>query len=176
MVSALGGYMAGARLVNPKVEVIYTFPGVWDDVEKGKESAKAQFAAGVDFMMGRGDGLAQGVLEAAKAANVFAIGDVIDQNALAPKLIVSSTLWDLSVAMQQMLDKIAAGTFKGEMYNLGMKEGATDAADFHGLVPDDIAKKVDAVRQQIKKGEFTVPVFKEIPKPADLDAAPKPKL
>ncbi len=176
MVAALGGYMAGARLVNPKAEVIYTFPGVWDDVEKGKESAKAQFAAGADFMMGRGDGLAQGVLEASKEAKVFSIGDVIDQNSLAPDLIVTSTMWDLSVALKLMLGQMADGSFKGGMFVLGMKEGATDVAPFHDLVPADIAAKVEAVRQQIKDGTFTVPVFKTVPTPEELEAAPKPTL
>jgi basic membrane protein A len=176
MVAALGGYMAGAKLVNPEIEVIYTFPGVWNDIEKGKESAQAQFAAGVDFMMGRGDGLAQGVLEAAKANSVYCIGDVIDQNGLAPELIVTSTIWDLSVALGRMLDKIAEGSFTGEMYVLGMKDGATDVAPYHGLVPDDIAAKVEIVRQQIKDGSFTVPVFSKPPTDAELEAAPRPEL
>jgi basic membrane protein A len=176
MVAALGGYMAGAKLVNPDSEVIYTFPGVWDDVEKGKESAKAQFAAGADFMMGRGDGIAEGALEASKEAGVFCVGDVIDQNELAPDLLVTSTIWDLSAVFKQMLADMDAGTFKGGMYNLGMKEGATDIAPFHGLVPDDIAAKVEAVRQQIIDGTFIVPVFTEIPTAEQLDAAPKPTL
>ena len=176
MVAALGGYMAGAYLVNPDAEVVYTFPGVWDDVEKGKESANAQFAAGVDFMMGRGDGLAEGVLEASKAANVFCVGDMIDQNSLAPDLLVTSTMWDLSVALGQMIDQINAGTFKGGMFVLGMKDGATDAGPFHGLVPDDIATKVDAVRAQIKDGSFTVPVFKAIPTKEEITAAAQPVL
>jgi basic membrane protein A len=176
MVAALGGYMAGAYLVNPNVQVINTFPGVWDDVEKGKESAKAQFAAGADFMMGRGDGIAEGALEASKEAKVFCVGDVIDQNPLAPDLIVTSTIWDLSAVFKKILGEMAAGTFKGGMYNMGMKEGATDIAPFHGLVPDNIAQQVMAVRQQILDGTFTVPVFKEIPTNEQLAAAPKPNL
>ena len=174
MVSALGGYMAGAKLVNPDAEVIYTFPGVWDDVEKGRESALAQFAAGVDFLMGRGDGLAEGALEAAKEEGVYCVGDMIDQNDLAPDLLVTSTLWDLSVALEQMLGKAEAGTFTGEVYNLGMADGATDVAPYHGLVPDDIAATVETVRAQIKDGSFTVPVFSAIPTDEELAAAAKP--
>jgi len=120
--------------------------------------------------------LAQGVLEACKEKNVLAIGDVIDQNSLAPKLIVSSTMIDFSVALGRMLDKIKAGTLKGDMIVLGMKDGAADIADFHGLVPADVAAKVEAVRKQIKDGSFTVPVFDKVPTDAQLDAAPKPKL
>jgi basic membrane protein A len=174
MVAALGGYMAGAHFVAPDVEVIHTFPGVWDDVEKGKESARAQFSAGVDFMMGRGDGLAEGVREAAKEEDVYMIGDVVDQNELAPELIVTSTIWDLSVVYEKILEEIAAGTFEGGMYNMGMEDGATDIAPFHGLVPDDVAAKVEAVREQIQDGSFVVPVFDNIPSEEELSEAPQP--
>jgi basic membrane protein A and related proteins len=163
MVNALGGYWAGALYANPDIEVIYTFPGVWDDVQKGKESANAQFAAGVDFMMGRGDGLAEGVLEAAKEEGVWCVGDMNDQNELAPDLMVTSTYWDLSVVYEAILTDVKAGTLGGGMYVMGMQAGATDVAPFHGLVPDDVAAQVDAVRDLIIAGDFTVPKFSEIP-------------
>jgi basic membrane protein A len=176
MVAALGGYMAGAKFVDPDVEVIHTFPGVWDDVEKGKESARAQFSAGVDFMMGRGDGLAEGVREACKEEDVYMIGDVVDQNELAPELIVTSTIWDLSVVFEKILNEIAAGTFEGGMYNMGMEDDATDIAPFHGLVSEDVAAKVEAVREQIQNGSFVVPVFDDIPSEEELLDASQPEV
>lgn len=176
MINALGGYWAGAQFVNPDIEVIYTFPGVWDDVQKGKESANAQFAAGVDFMMGRGDGLAEGVLEAAKEAGVWCVGDMNDQNALAPDLMVTSTYWDLSVVFEAILTDVKAGKLGGGMYVMGMQSGATDVAPFHGLVPDDIAAQVNAVRDLIIAGKFTVPKFTEIPTPETLADVETPDL
>jgi basic membrane protein A len=127
-------------------------------------------------MMGRGDGIAEGALEASKEAGVFCVGDVIDQNSLAPDLLVTSTIWDLSVVFEKILSDMDAGAFKGGMYNMGMKEGATDIADFHGLVPEDIAAKVEAVRQQIIDGTFVVPVFQAVPTEEELAAAPVPTL
>ena len=175
--NALGAYIAGAKLVNSKVEVISTFPGVWDDVEKGKESARAQIAAGVDVMMGRGDGLAQGVMEAVKEAGIYAFGDMVDQNGDAPKQVLSSTIMHLTAIWRKMLDDMVAGTVKGGgVYTMTMKDGAADIAPFHGLVPDAIAEKVMAVKAQIMDGSFVVPVFNKMPTAAELEAAAKPKL
>jgi basic membrane lipoprotein Med (substrate-binding protein (PBP1-ABC) superfamily) len=81
----------------------------------------------------------------------------------------------VSVSWTQMLNQIADGTFKGGMFVAGMKEGGTDIAPFHGLVTDEMAAKVQAVRKQIVDGSFTVPVFSKLPTVADIDAAPKPK-
>jgi basic membrane lipoprotein Med (substrate-binding protein (PBP1-ABC) superfamily) len=76
----------------------------------------------------------------------------------------------------QILDQISAGAYKGGMLVLGMKDGATDVSPFHGLVPDDIAAKVEAVRAQIKDGSFVVPVFTKVPTAEELEAAAKPKM
>jgi len=175
IVAALGGFWAGARLVNPKAEVITSFPGWTADPVKSKEVVKAQIAAGADVVMGRGGDQFTGALEAAKEAGLYTFGDMVDMNVLAPKLIVTSSLWDVSVSWTQMLNQIADGAFKGGMFVAGMKEGGTDIAPFHGIVSDEIAAKVQAVRTQIVDGSFTVPVFSKLPTAADIDAAPKPK-
>jgi basic membrane protein A len=176
IVAALGGFWAGARLVNPKAEVITAFPGWVADPVKSKEVAKAQIAAGADVIMGRGGDQFTGALEAAKEAGLYTFGDMIDMNSLAPNLIVTSSLWDLSVAWTQILEQIKNGTYKGGMFVAGMPEGATDIAPTHGLVPEDALAKVEAVRQQIKDGTFKVPVFTKVPTATEIDAAPKPAL
>ena len=164
MISALEGYRAGAKAANPDVQVIYTFPGVWSDVEKGKQTALAQIQSGVDFMMGRGDGLSLGVLQACQEKQVWCIGDVVDQNALAPKLMVTSTMWDLSADIKALIKDLQEGKEVGKEYKLGMKDGACDIAPFHDLVPKDIADKVEAARQKIKSGELVVPEVTQLSK------------
>lgn len=164
MVAALNGYMMGAQAADPKVKVIYTFPGVWSDVEKGKQTALAQIQAGVDFMMGRGDGLALGVMQACQEKGVWCVGDVVDQNELAPKLMVTSTMWDLSVNYKAIIEDMKAGKEVGKLYKLGVKDGACDIAPFHGLVPDDIAKKVLAARDEMRAGKLVVPEITELKK------------
>lgn len=162
MVAALEGYKDGARSVNPDIQIIHTFPGVWSDVEKGRQTALSQIEMGVDFMMGRGDGLALGVLQACKEKGVYCVGDVSDQNPLAPDLMVTSTMWNIGADIEAMLQDIKQGTFGNKNYHLGIRDGATDIAPFHGLVPEDVAQKVLEAREKMVSGELVIEARMEI--------------
>ncbi|HHY95170.1 MAG TPA: BMP family ABC transporter substrate-binding protein [Firmicutes bacterium] len=155
-VAALNAYREGAKAVKPDIQVIHSFPGVWNDTEKGRQAALAQIEAGVDFLMPRGDGLALGAIQACKEKGVFAIGNASDQWAVAPGTIITSQLQDYSPYVKVMLDDIKAGKFGNREYVLGLKEGATGLSDYHGLVPADVAEKIQAAVDKIKSGELVI--------------------
>ncbi|MEG1525101.1 MAG: BMP family protein [Clostridia bacterium] len=162
MIAALEGYKAGARFVNPDIKVIHSFAGTWSDVELGKQTALAQFEQGVDVLMGRGDGIALGCMQACIEKGIYCFGDVDDQNSLAPQLILTSTSWDVGKNLEYVIKDVRAGTFEGKAYSLGLANGVTNITDFHGLVPDDIAKEVLAVRDQIASGDLVIEAKTEI--------------
>ncbi len=162
MISALEGYKEGARSVNPDINVIYAWTGSWSDVELGMQTALAQFEQGVDVMMGRGDGLALGCFQACIDKGVYCFGDVSDQNSIAPDLILTSTIINIGVYIENIINDVKAGEFVGKAYSLGMPAGVCDIADFHDLVPADIAAEVMAVRDQIISGQLVIEPKTEI--------------
>ncbi len=156
LVNVLNGYTAGAKYVNPDAEVLHSFLGTWSDAEKSKLTCFTLFEQGVDVMMGRGDGVLRGALQACKEKNVYFTGDACDQNALAPEIIISSAIWNVGRNLEVIINDIRNGEFGNKIYHLGMDEGVVDIADFHGLVPDDVARQINDIRDKIKSGEIVV--------------------
>lgn len=112
----------GAKSVNPKVQVITSYIGNWDDVSAGREQALAQITQGVDIIFQNADAAGLGIFQAAKEKNVYAFGTNADQNAVAPEIILASVVIDLPKAFLIAARDVLAGTFKGRVYYLGVKE------------------------------------------------------
>jgi basic membrane protein A and related proteins len=159
----LAGYKMGAREINPDIKVMSVWTGVWDDPAKGKEAALAMVDNGADVLIHDADLTGTGALQAAKERNVYAIGMVDDQSAIAPDLFLTSVMLNITKAIEAQMGLIEAGTFGG-VYAPGIKEGVIDIAPLGKAVPADIAKKIMDRRQEIIDGKFEVQaIYEEIP-------------
>ena len=58
--------------------------------------------------------------------------------------------------LEVIIEDIRADQFGNKIYHLGMDEGVVDIADFHGLVPDEIAEQIYEIRDKIISGEIVV--------------------
>jgi basic membrane lipoprotein Med (substrate-binding protein (PBP1-ABC) superfamily) len=81
----VNAFTAGALSVNPKIKVKISYIGGWFDPPKAKEAAIAQIEAGADLIFAE----RFGVFEAAKEKGVLAFGNMSDQNALAPNVVIT---------------------------------------------------------------------------------------
>ena len=102
-----------------------------------------------------------GVIQAAEQEGVYAIGYSTDQNPVAPKTVISSLLYDSAVQYLLEAKAVQEGTWTGEVRLYSIGSGVTDIADFHGLVPDDVAQQVMKVRDDIQSGAFKPPYTTE---------------
>ena len=86
------GFINGAKSVNPEIKAKATYIDSWFNPPRAKEAALDQIAAGADFVYAERFGL----FEACKEKGVYAFGHFVDQNSLAPEVVVSSTIarWD----------------------------------------------------------------------------------
>jgi basic membrane protein A len=159
----LAGYKMGAREVNPDIQVMEVWTGVWDDPAKGKEAGLAMIDNGADVLMHDADLTGTGAMEAAKERGAYAIGMVDDQSAIAPDLFLTSVLLNITAAIEAQMGLIESGAFGG-VYAPGIKESVIDIAPIGKFVPADIAKKIMDRRQEIIDGKFTVEaIYEEIP-------------
>ena len=161
IVAQMENYRLGAESVRPDIETTIVYIGSFDDVAKGKEAALAQASAGADVIFHIADAAGVGIIQAAEDQGVYAIGYSIDQNPIAPDTVISTLLYDSAIQYLREAEKEQAGEWTGEVRLYGIGSGVTDIADFHGLVPDDVAEKVYEVRSAIESGELEVPYITE---------------
>ncbi|HEY3315338.1 MAG TPA: BMP family protein [Bacillota bacterium] len=144
------------KAVNPKATVVDAYVGSWTDIAKGKEAALAQIARGVDVIIANGDAVNHGVAEAVKGTKTTMVGWSRDQAALAPDNILTSVVQSGAPILLDLVGKGEAGQLKGDLYVMGMAEGAQILAPFSKLVPQDVQDKVKKVVQDLKDKKITL--------------------
>ncbi|MFO7173156.1 MAG: BMP family ABC transporter substrate-binding protein [Bacillota bacterium] len=154
------GFKAGVKAVDPNVQVITVYTGEFNDPEKGKAAALNIYGQGADVIFHASGKTGEGVIEAAKELNKYAIGVDSDQNHLAPEHVISSMMKRVDVAVYTLSKRAAEGNFPGgQTVVLGLKDngvGWSDTTLWDKMPPDtkDVATKW---AEAIKAGKVTVP-------------------
>ncbi len=159
------GYEAGAKYINPDIQVETIFAGDFEDPAKGKESALALYAKGVDIVFQVAGKTGEGVFEAAKDSNKFAIGVDADQRYINPEAIIGSMIKGVDVSIFESLEKIQKGEFEsGKVYEYGAKENGIKMSygseDMPKIVEDETKAKIEELKKKIIDGEIKVPEAK----------------
>jgi len=157
------GYEQGIKYANPKAELIAnmtgTTPAAWNDPGRGAELAKGQFDRGVDVVYAAAGSTGIGVLQAAKDRGKLGIGVDSNQNYLHPGTMLTSMTKQVDVAAYNSFKAMQAGTWRGDVHVLGLKEGGVDwAYDRYNekLVSPEMKAKVEAAKADIIAGKIVV--------------------
>lgn len=150
------GFEAGAKSVNPDIEVSTTYLGDFNDASKGKETTLSMADQGVDVIYYYVDNAMVGIQEAAKEKNIKLIGCIFDQHDMAPDLILTSTIQDTSTAIFQAAQQAKEGTLKGGMVLFGLDSGAIKLAQFSTDVPADVQAAVKQAQDDIIAGKIKI--------------------
>src|SRR5436190_1713882 len=158
------GYIAGVKKVCPDCEVISQYAGVTPEAfrnpGKGKELALSQYQQGIDVIYHAAGSTGLGVFEAARQTGKLAIGVDADQYQEAPGHILTSMVKGVDVAVFEATRWVKDGTFKGGVYQLGLKEGGVGYVfDEHNqaLIPAPVRARVEQRPEQIGAGRIKVP-------------------
>jgi len=151
----VAGYIAGAKFVNPEVEVKYSYVGDWADPAKCKEMANAMLDEGVDVIWLAAGRSGLGGIMAAEERNRFAIGADVDQGYLAPDHILTNGMKLVDNTVFMAIEAVLKDEFTPGTNMLGLKEGALGYS--HNLIPADIIEEVDKLAERLASGELTVP-------------------
>jgi basic membrane protein A and related proteins len=164
------GYTAGAKAVNPDIEIavqyITQLPDTtgFNDPAKGKEIATSMYGDGADVVYAAAGGSGLGVVQAASEAgdpgSVWYIGVDSDQyNLVDAKLqpyVLTSMLKKVDVAVYESISNLANGEWRGGHQIFDLKAGGIDYATTGGFV-DDIKPQLEDYKQQIIDGKIEVP-------------------
>lgn len=168
-----GGFVAGARSVDPKVEIQLAQIGQagYADAAGGRRVTEALIANGADIIFGMGDGSSFGMLEAVERADGVQFIDVIgDKTPIDDQgVLLSSVYWDLSGIYRDAINDIGDKTFGEDDYvidlaNDGVSLLKTDKID------EKSWKQIQDVRKQIIDGKVEIPLTEKKPQVEDLIA------
>ncbi len=166
------GFNAGARAVNPDIEIIGDYITEAPDFDgfnapdRAKEIALAMYESGADIVYhaagGSGAGLFQAALEQSEAtgSKVWAIGVDSDQyntaDAGVRDYILTSMLKRVDVSIFEMIRSVIDGTMQPGPTTYDLSVDGVGYSTSGGFV-DDIADQLDAFKAQIVSGEISVP-------------------
>lgn len=161
----VNAFIAGAREVNPDVEVKTSFINSWFDPAAAKEAALAQIDAGADVLFAE----RFGVIEAAAENGLYAFGNMSDQKELAPEHVVSSPVWHMEPTVQYIIKQVGAGAYTAQDlkdFSMVAKGGASLAPineAVTGGIPAELLEQVKAKEEAIKGGIFRVDITESQP-------------
>lgn len=163
------GYRAGveyaAKELGKDIEIMSQYVGGFTDAQKGKAIATQMYQSGADVVFHAAGGAGDGVIEASKEQDKWAIGVDKDQSYLAPEHVLTSAMKNANVAVYDVVRNLVENDeFKGgETVYLGLKDegavGIAPTSDKH--VAPEILEKVKEVEQKIIDGEIVVPYNEE---------------
>jgi basic membrane lipoprotein Med (substrate-binding protein (PBP1-ABC) superfamily)/DNA-binding SARP family transcriptional activator len=178
----LAGYAAGARSVDPGIEVLPTYLASPPDLsafnspQLGAKAADQLYAEGADVILAAAGSSGLGVFETARSGSRFlgrqlwAIGVDSDEyvsvlGALVPEgqdpaawqaHILTSVRKRLDEAFYTVLAEYAGGSLAPGVRSFGLAEGGIDISYSGGFI-DDIRPRLEALRDRIISGEIDVP-------------------
>lgn len=160
----VNAFISGVKQTNPSAVVMVTFINSWFDPAAAKESALAQIDNGADVLFAE----RFGVIEAAKEKNLFAFGNMSDQNSLAPDLVVTGPVWNMEPTVNYIIGQVKAGSYTAlDLKDFSMvAKGGASLAPLHGMeskLPADLVTKVKEKESQIKSGLFRVDIDENQP-------------
>lgn len=161
----IAGYTAGARAVNPSIEVQSAWTNSYGDVAKGLEVAKIMYSKGCDFVGTYAGACNLGVFKAAAEAGAgkYAFGAATGQFDKGPDKILASVVKPIDKALVVMIKDYLDGKFDGSVpLSLGLKEAGvgvrfTPNAELRKVIPASVQATIDDIIAKVNSGAIKVP-------------------
>lgn len=158
-------FEAGARAIDPDIEVLEAFTGDWYDVAAAKEAAVAQLSRGADVIIHNLDAASFGVFQAVRESRAagrtsWAIGQNSDQNDVAPDVIIGSAVIRIPEAFLTTARAWQAGEVGASAIYAGMAQDVVDFVinpELAHLFPEEIVDAIAEAHARIRAGELVVP-------------------
>lgn len=155
---SFAAFEQGAKSVNPRVKVLLSYLGNWDDASAGKEQALAQMSRGADVIFQNADAAGLGVFQAVKEKkSVRIIGSNSNQNDIAPEHTLGSVVIDLPHAFLLIAREVQKKGFTGRVFSLGLHDNVVLYVPnpvLAGEVPAATTAALGTARDLMKSGTF----------------------
>ena len=152
------GFEAGAKYVNPDVEVIEAVIGSFNDPAMGREIGISMNNRGADFVQHIAGASGLGLFNAALENNFYAFGVGGNQNHIQPSVIAATSIRNVNEMVYAEVVSVIDGTWEPGYIITGLKEGSVGYSNEGSEVeiPDYIAEAIADIHQRIVSGELVV--------------------
>jgi basic membrane protein A and related proteins len=151
----IAGFVAGARQVDPNVNIKITYSDS-QDTAFCKQLGITQISASADILFEVTGRCASGYIDAAYDASSYAIGSDNDEAYLSPAVITSAVKRvDRAVALT--VQRLQNGQFKSGQQVFSLQDDATTFSTPSSVVPQDIINQVQDLRAMIRSGAIIPP-------------------
>lgn len=156
------GFLAGVKHADAICEILVQYADSFTDAAKGKAIANQMYKNGADIIFHAAGAVGDGVIEAAKEQDKFAIGVDRDQSHLAPDNVLTSAMKRVDNAIYNLTNSLVKGNFPGgRNVVFGLEEGGVGIAPTSAnLVPQEILDEVKILEAKIISGEIVPPASK----------------
>lgn len=163
------GFAQGVTDTDADIEILYSVIGeaAYDDAPNARRTTEAVIAAGADIVFGMGDGATFGMIQAIREHNADAaddeqvrfidvIGDKSESD--AADLLLTSVLFDYTLAFDGFIDDLEAGAF-GTVHTMDLENEGVRLLDPPTEVGDVTMERIDEASRGILAGEIEVPAI-----------------
>lgn len=161
------GYQQGINYVNPDVrlEAVYltkdtTDHSVWNQSPEAAElTTQLIESQQVDVVFAAAGQSGQGMIEAAEAAGVYAIGVDTNQDYLAQGTVLTSVMKRFDLVTERFVVDYLAGRFRSGSYISSVADGGISltAMDFtQDIVAEPVQERLNLLMNAVRQGELNV--------------------
>jgi simple sugar transport system substrate-binding protein len=158
------GFLYGARLVDPEIELDQRIIGSWADANKAAELASAMIDAGVDVFTAIAGGAAQGMIKTAVERGAYIVWYNTNVYNLAPGFIAGCGILEQKKLVMEILSNALEGkTEYGKAEIFGVREGyigfAYDDPLYISSLPVNIRERFEIFLDDLRSGRinYTIP-------------------
>ena len=150
------GFVAGAKSVNPDIDVNVNWIGSFSDVALAAEAANTHISAGADVLTGTAQ-MVVGAIGVAEENGALWFGTQADQSSLAPGIVVANQVYHWEIVLNEMIGLIRTGTMGGQSYRINLANGG-EVIEYNGEydLSDDVKALAEATVQGIVDGSIVV--------------------
>ncbi len=150
----IDAFAIGVASVNSSAKVYVSVTNSWYDPDKEKAASKKLLDMGCDVMAQHCD--TPYPLTMAQEYGVYGIGYNSDMSKEIPDTCLCSVLWNWSAYYTAAVDSIINGTWTGENYYGGMKEGLVELTEPASFCAEGTKEKVKEAEAAILNGSSNV--------------------
>lgn len=151
----LDAFALGVYSVNPDAKVYVKVTNSWFSPEEETNAAKALLGEGCDVIAQHCD-TPNPQLEAEKSG-AFGIGYNSDMSKDAPKATLTSAVWNWAAYYTWAVENVVNGTWTGENYYGGMKEGLIAISPINeSIVADGTIEAIESAEKSMLDGSFNI--------------------
>ena len=153
------GFIEGARLVDPRIEIDKRIVGSWADASKAAELTASMINMGVDVFSAIAGGAAQGMIKTVSDMGGYIVWYNTNAYSLAPGVIVGCGIMEQKKLVTEILSNVLAGKMEyGISETVGVKEGylefVFDDPLYRDSLPSPIRQRFESFMEDLRQGRI----------------------